>query len=209
MGARPAGTSSYPARGQHPDRTMGISFLCGGSRGHRGTKWSHADRNVPLRRWTGTQRNVSAKTLAIGGDGRPRPGVRGDSDAPPAGLRPGSPEVGRFSADLVAPKRGRRRLSSSKRRRRKPQQPRRATSTIHGCLTDDDGPRYPRPATPKSPTEMAGEDHLVHDRERRFGSAECPERRRHPSPCPPPQRPRTEPTQSRGGRARRRRAATP
>ena len=34
----------------------------------------------------------------------------------------------------------------------------------------------------------AGEDHLVHDRERRFGSAECPERRRQIPPVSAPHR---------------------
>jgi len=89
---------------------MGISFLRDSSRGHRGTKWSHA--------------RPERSSESVDGDEEERfgqnAGDRGRSARrtrrlrrPPVGLRAVSPEVGRFSADLFASKRGRRRLSSS------------------------------------------------------------------------------------------------
>ena len=48
--------------------------------------------------------------------------------------------------DLIAKQRGRRRLSSSANTLQTPDRASRTPSAAHRCLTDDDGPRYPRPA---------------------------------------------------------------
>ena len=65
------------------------------------------------------------------------------------------PQVGRpWRPDLIAKQRGRRRLSSSPNTAANHHNAQRTTTTIESCLTDDDGPRYPRFATPNHPQKQ-------------------------------------------------------